>query len=309
MTIRTYRSLGRSVAALVFATAVSSTLRADSPELGDAKALYAQASYEDALVQLNRITEADAANQVDQYRALCLLALGRDREAQASLERLVVRAPLYVVRADDASPKLVVLFQQVRRRTLPVAAKDLYAKARANFDGNRFAEAQAQFEDMLAVLKEAAVGDAGSSIADLKQLGEGFLTLTKAALTPAEPAMPPPPPAAARVTPAKAALYTPGDTDVIPPVEIVRDLPPWNPPASLPNGRFSGKLQIDIDEQGVVDRAILIEGIAPGYDQRLLAASKTWRFQPATKDGVAVKYRKTITVVLQPPGPAGRAVR
>jgi tetratricopeptide (TPR) repeat protein len=307
MISRTYGSLGRSVAALVFAAAVSSTLRADSPELGDAKALYAQASYEDALVQLNRITEADAANQVDQYRALCLLALGREREAQASLERLVVRAPLYVVRADDASPKLVVLFQQVRRRALPVAAKDLYAKARANFDGNRFAEAQAQFEDMLAVLKEAAVGDGGSSIADLKQLGEGFLTLTKAALTPAEPA--PPPPAAARVAPAKAALYTPGDADVVPPVEIVRDLPPWNPPASLPNGRYSGKLQIDIDEQGVVDRAILIEAIAPPYDQRLLAASKTWRFQPATKDGVAVKYRKTITVVLQPPGPAGRAVR
>jgi TonB family protein len=307
MTIRTYGSIGRSVAALVFAAAVSSTLRADSPELGDAKALYAQASYEDALVQLSRITEADAANQVDQYRALCLLALGRDREAQASLERLVVRAPLYVVRADDASPKLVVLFQQVRQRTLPIAAKDLYAKARANFDGNRFADAQAQFEDMLAVLKEAAVGDAGSSIADLKQLGEGFLTLTKAALTPAEPA--PPSPAAARVAPATAALYTPGDTDVVPPVEIIRDLPPWNPPASLPNGRYSGKLQIDIDEQGVVDRAILLESIAPPYDHRLLAASKTWKFQPATKDGVAVKYRKTITVVLQPPGTAGPAVR
>src|SRR4029077_1171308 len=135
----------------------SSTLVADSPELGQAKALYAQASYEDALAQLNGITDADAANQVDQYRALCLLALGRDREAQASLERIVVRAPLYVVKADDASPKLVTLFQQVRERTLPVAAKDLYMKARANYDGKRFAEARTQFEQMLAVLKETAV--------------------------------------------------------------------------------------------------------------------------------------------------------
>jgi tetratricopeptide (TPR) repeat protein len=283
---------------------VSSTLRADSPELGNAKTLYAQASYEDALVQLNGITDADVANQVDQYRALCLLALGRDREAQASLERIVVRAPLYVVKSDDASPKLVTLFQQVRQRTLPAAAKDLYAKARVSFDGKRFSEARAQFEEMLAVLKDAAVGDSSSPVADLKQLGEGFLKLTNAELTPVAPATPPP--VAVRVAPVKAAFYSSGDADVAPPVELVRDLPSWNPPPSLPNGTYSGKLQIDIDEQGLVERAILIEAIAPPYDNRLLAASKTWRFQPATKDGVAVKYRKTISVVLQRPSPPSR---
>jgi tetratricopeptide (TPR) repeat protein len=303
MTIRTSGG-GRCLAVFVFAAAVSSTLRADSPELGNAKTLYAQASYEDALVQLNGITDADVANQVDQYRALCLLALGRDREAQASLERIVVRAPLYVVKSDDASPKLVTLFQQVRQRTLPAAAKDLYAKARASFDGKRFPEARAQFEEMLAVLKETAVGDSSSPIADLKQLGEGFLKLTNAELTPAEPATPPP--VAVRVAPVKAAFYSSRDADVVPPVDVVRDLPPWNPPPSLPNGTYSGKLQIDIDEQGLVERAILIEAIAPPYDNRLLAASKTWRFQPATMDGVAVKYRKTISVVLQPPSPLSR---
>jgi tetratricopeptide (TPR) repeat protein len=296
MTIRT---------ALVFAVAVSSTLRADSPELGNAKALYAQASYEDALVQLNGVTGADVANQVDEYRALCLLALGREREAQASLERIVVRAPLYVVPADDASPKFVTLFQQVRQRALPAAAKDLYSKARASFDAKRFGEARAQFEEMLAVLKEAAVGDSGSPVADLKQLGEGFLKLTNAELTPAAPPAPAPP-VAVRTAPVKAAVYTPGDADVAPPVEIVRDLPAWNPPASLPNGTYSGKLQLDIDEQGQVERAILIEAIAPSYDSRLIVASRAWRFQPATKDGVAVKYRKTITVVLQPTSPPSR---
>jgi tetratricopeptide (TPR) repeat protein len=297
MTIRMSDSAVRCAAALVFAVAAASTVRADSLELGNAKSLYAQASYEDALVQLNGITDADVANQVDQYRALCLLALGREREAQASLERIVVRAPLYVVKVDDASPKLVTLFQQVRQRALPAAAKDLYAKARANFDGSHFAQAQAQFEEMLVVLKEAGVGDSGSPIADLKQLGEGFLKLARTALTPAEPAPPPP---AVRAAPAKPAIYTPGDADVVPPAEIVRELPPWNPPASLPNGTYSGKIQIDIDEQGLVERSVLVEAIAPPYDQRLLAASKTWRFQPATKDGVAVKYRKIIAVVLQP---------
>ena len=296
--------MGRCLAAVVFAAAVSPALRADSPELGNAKTLYAQASYEDALVQLNGITDAGVENQVDQIRALCLLALGRDREAQASLERIVVRAPLYVVKVDDASPKLVTLFQQVRQRTLPSAAKDLYAKARASFDGKHFAEARTQFEEMLAVLKEAAVADSSSPVADLKQLGEGFLKLANAELTRAEPA--PPSPVAVRVAPPKAAFYTPGDADIVPPVELVRDLPPWNPPPSMPNGTYSGKLQIDIDEQGAVERAILIESIAPPYDNRLVAAAKTWRFQPATKDGVAVKYRKTISVVLQPSSPPSR---
>jgi len=154
------------------------------------------------------------------------------------------------------------------------------------------------------VLKETAVGDSSSPIADLKQLGEGFLKLTNAELTPAEPATPPP--VAVRVAPVKAAFYSSGDADVVPPVDVVRDLPPWNPPASLPNGTFSGKLQIDIDEQGLVERSILVEAIAPPYDPRLLTASRTWRFQPATKDGVAVKYRKTITVVLQPPSRPSR---
>src|SRR5437868_3251058 len=95
------------VAAILLATAGSYRPRAETSQMGNARTLYAQTSYEEALVQLNGIKDADIANQVHQYRALCLMALGRDREAQASLERIVVRAPRYVVPADDASPKMI----------------------------------------------------------------------------------------------------------------------------------------------------------------------------------------------------------
>jgi TonB family protein len=297
MSMITSSSCGRLIAALVVAAAASPAF-AESPELGNAKALYAQASYEDALVQLNGITDADSANQVDQYRALCLLALGRDREAQASLERIVVREPLYVVKVDDASPKLVTLFQQVRERTLPAAAKELYTKARANYDGKHFTEASAQFEEMLAVLKET--DGENPSIADLKQLGEGFLKLTKAAMTPPEPARLPPAPAPARTAAAVLTYYTSGDNDVVPPAEIAREMPPWNPPRNLERGTFTGTLQVDIDERGAVERAVLLEAVAPAYDSRLLAATRSWKFQPATKDGVAVRYRKTYAIALRP---------
>ena len=301
MKIGTSSSAVRCIAVLAVAATASSALRAEGPELGNAKELYAQASYEDALAQLNRITDADVANQVDQYRALCLLALGREREARASLERIVVRAPLYVVQADDASPKLVTMFQQVRELTLPAAAKDLYAKARANYDAKRFAEARPLFEEMMAVLKETGI-DSNPSIADLKQLGEGFLKLTIAELTPAQPAPAPaaaPPPV--RSAPVLPKFFTSGDTDVVPPVELAREMPAWNPQAAVAKATFTGTLQIDIDERGTVERATLLSSVEPTYDARLLSVAKTWKFQPATKDGMPVKYRKAITIALRPP--------
>jgi TonB family protein len=84
-------------------------------------------------------------------------------------------------------------------------------------------------------------------------------------------------------------------------VDLVRDLPNWNPPATYERRTFSGLLQIEIDEYGRVERAAVLESIMPAYDSRLVAAAKTWRFQPATKDGSPVKYRKTISFKLQPP--------
>ena len=50
-------------------------------DLAEAKSLYANASYEEAIQRLNAIHDPEHANQVDQYLALCLLALGRSSDA------------------------------------------------------------------------------------------------------------------------------------------------------------------------------------------------------------------------------------
>jgi len=96
----------------------SGTARAD---LDAAKALYAKASYEEALARLSQVDDVDQINEVEQYRALCLLALGRPNDAQRSLEQIVTRAPLYTMSEADVSPRLIAMFQETRKRLLPLA--------------------------------------------------------------------------------------------------------------------------------------------------------------------------------------------
>ena len=63
---------------------------ADDP-LTQAKTLYADASFEEALGTLDRMTGAAASTpEVLTYRALCLLALGRVPEAQAVAETMEI---------------------------------------------------------------------------------------------------------------------------------------------------------------------------------------------------------------------------
>jgi hypothetical protein len=63
--------------------AVGAGLGAQDP-LSAAKDLYVSAAYEEALTALSAInasTTPEVARQADQYRAFCLYALGRTREA------------------------------------------------------------------------------------------------------------------------------------------------------------------------------------------------------------------------------------
>ena len=75
-------------------------------QLSAARDLYASAAYEEALTALTRLHEgggAAASEQVDQYRAFCLFALGRTAEAQSIAEALIAKSPLIEI---DANSKL-----------------------------------------------------------------------------------------------------------------------------------------------------------------------------------------------------------
>jgi len=269
-----------------------------------ARALYAAGNYEDALSRLAQATGDSAIAEVDEYRALCLLALGRSSEAQHTLEDLVAREPMFKMSDADISPRLVSMYRDTRKRLLPTAARDLYTKAKTDYDKKDFAASSAEFKNLLALLGDEDLAGSNSPVADLKMLAEGFSALAdgevaaanKAAAAAAAAAAPPSPPP----TPATPKLYTEDDAQVAPPVAISMPYPSWRPPRADANREYHGTLRIVIDATGHVESATMVTPVTTSYDPLLLAAAKNWTFKPAQLDGENVRYAKVIAVVLSP---------
>jgi hypothetical protein len=274
--------------------------------LSAARLLYASGAYEDALTRLSTVTDEESAAGVAQYRALCLLALGRPAEARRSLEDLVSRRPLYRMADADVSPQLVSLFQDVRRRMLPDITRTLYLRARADFDKKQYREAAAGFRDVLELLAGEDTSGESATLGDFKVLADEFLKLSVAQV-PADAAVTPAPPLPALLplpvtpvgAPPPAPIYALGDAGVLPPVDVSRPMPPWRAPTPAEQARERrGLLKIIIDERGYVEYAAIMKPIVQPYDTELLEATRHWKFRPAVKDGVAVKYEKLIEIVI-----------
>src|SRR5690349_23745994 len=107
------RHFAIGVAAALVMTAAIIPARA-AGDFESAKALYAAASYEEALTSLDQLEGNADPIQVNQYRALCLLALGRARDAEAPLQKIVAANPLYMLPSAEVSPRLVDLYRDVR---------------------------------------------------------------------------------------------------------------------------------------------------------------------------------------------------
>jgi hypothetical protein len=284
---------------------------ASSDDLATARALYASGDYEEALTRLSAARTERTADEVDQYRALCLMALGRTAETERSLQDLVIRRPLYKMSDADVSPRLVALFHTVRKRVLPTAAKDLYAKAKASFEQKQFAAASSQLKDLLDLLDDEDMNASAAGLSDLKLLSEGFLKLAEAEIASASAKTAEA--AAAKAKEAAAAsvappapvapkIYTDADEGITAPVDINRTYPQYRPPANtvLASREYRGYLRVVIDERGMVESATLLRPIVDSYDPALLAAARQWTFRPALKDGVPVKYLKVFSIVLSP---------
>lgn len=267
-----------------------------------ARDLYSAASYEDALGVLNQLRagehHGDDVRTIDQYRAFCLLALGRTSDAEQAIEAVVAADPFYQPSDADVSPRVRTAFKDVRRRMLPGIVQDRYAGAKAAFDRKDFSEAAAGFKQVLDVLSDPDVGAAAGQppLADLRMLATGFHELSATA------AMPPRLPAVVTAVvvpsqpraPAAPQIYGPDDVNVVPPAIIRQVLPAFEFQMLVPPS--PGSVEIVINERGAVESAMMRKSIFPRYDAQVVEATRTWQFQPASLNGVPVKYRKAVNI-------------
>jgi len=299
---------------VVLAGCLTTTIAvAQQNSLVAARDLYASARYDEALALLNGMRPADSSagsdmKSVEQYRSLCLLALGRGSEAEKAIAAVVTADPAYQPSDSEASPRVRAAFSEVRKRLLPQIAGSRYTAAKESFDRKDFAAAEGQFRELLALLDDP---DMGGKLPDLRILVAGFVDLSAAAAAPAaappaapeprpEPPPPVPTPAAAATqqsTPPGQRVYSADEPGIVLPVPIKQEVPQV-PAQVLSQTRERGLLEIVIDEQGRVTGLNLRITLHPIYDTLLMSAARDWRYQPATLNGRPVKFRKMMQITV-----------
>lgn len=278
---------------------LSSASAAAQDSLDPIRNLYASAEYEEALTAIGRLkSSADLGGvvEIDRYRALCLIALGRSAEADQAIEATVTLDPLYQPTAADASPRVRAAFAAVRQRVLPTVVRSLYASAKTAYDRKAFAAAADGLDKTVRVID--SLERSNPELNDLRMLASGFLDLSKAAI--AKPSVPPPPaPTPALVeAPVPRAPAAPLPFSNV--VAIRQDLP--QPPFSLAmsRGEYHGTVEVEINQAGSVVGARVIQSVHVLYDPLLLAAARDWKYVPARIDGRPIAVRKRVDIVLKP---------
>jgi TonB family protein len=293
---------------LLTSAAPTRALAGDDP-LVDMVRLYGAAAYAETLANLDRLDYQMFGAQIDEYRALCFLALDRELEAQSAIESLVIRHPQPLDDIAARSPKFAALYQSVRKRVIPSIANAVYSRGKASLERQNYEEAAAAFAEASTL----ASGEGLDSLSDLRMLADEFKSLSEQqmhrALVPElpdavlatalpMPSLPPPPPPPEFLPIAR--VYGPDDNDVKAPSVLDQTLPTWIPPTALVKSRaFHGVLKVVIGEDGSVAAAEIVQPSFLWYDEQLLKAARHWRYRPAMKGNHAVQYRRVIEFTLR----------
>ena len=299
--------------------------------LASARSLYASAAYDEALKTLTELSAEGGGRiagasfrEVEEYRFLCLLALGRNSEAKESISAVVTADPLYKLDENTTSPRVLNAFRTVRREVLPDILNNIYNAGKSMYDNKDYKGAEPQFRKVVGLAGDPDLGGKGQ---DLATLAKGFLDLAVSANATAAAAAPAPAAptgtnagntpaggntAGAAGAPtgnagaASAAAYPnrtivaqqPKAGEIVPPRLMKRTIP--NVPSDL--SRFGqlrpGEMEILIDETGKVTEAKFTKPIHPVYDSLVIAATRSWRYDPARADGVPVKFRINLKVTI-----------
>ena len=92
-------------------------------------------------------------------------------------------------------------------------------------------------------------------------------------------------------------VYSPRSEGVVPPV-AVRPRLPRELPSAIGREKLA-RFEVVVGTDGLVESVKLVDPPRDVQDAMFLSVAKAWAFQPALKDGEAVRYRKTIWVLTQ----------
>jgi hypothetical protein len=303
-----------AVAALIVASVASFSASAGAADIDLARSRYEEAAYEDALKILDGVETSSATQrvQLEQYRALCHIALGHTEEAERAVIALVDADPTYLPPTSIASPKVLAIVAETRRRHIPEVARKLLDSGRVAFAEKNMALANEQFSLLLKLLDDPAMADRPER-ADFRTLAQGFVTLASApaAAPTTSPTVSPAVPTSTPATAAAPSRSAPGsgDTAVVssaprsftPAVPLDETLPKWAPPNQMiGRNEYAGSLKLQIGADGRVKSATMLKPSHPLYDAALLGMARTWRYKPATQDGANTESERIIAIRLRP---------
>jgi TonB family protein len=303
------RMTGSLVVVFLLAGGLAHSATAGQEGLAHAKDLYASAAYDEALALLDHLASDSAPAEKEEaaeYRVFCLLALQRSDDARTAIDAIVRDDPFRLPTDSQASPRIRAVFQEERKKLLPEIVQRSYVDAKAAFD-KKDPKAVTAFDRLLSLLDDPDTkGIPG--LGDFRTLAVGFRDLAKVAAEPTPAAsggpngLSPSSSTTSAPTPPARPIFTEGQPGVIAPVGVSQPTPHWRPPvATVRSGQeYKGILEVLIDESGHVEAVTVRESIYPSYDPELVKIARTWKFNPATNDGVPIRYLKMIEIRLKP---------
>ena len=91
----------------------------------------------------------------------------------------------------------------------------------------------------------------------------------------------------------------PTNTHYVPPMVISRPLPRW--PAAMGARELNGVIELRVSAAGDVESVTIQQAFHPLYDTELARVAHSWKFQPATVNGVPAEATKVFNLTIRPP--------
>jgi hypothetical protein len=192
----------------------------------------------------------------------------------APVQRSVVPADARppVATIGSTAPSVAAVRSPSAPQISPVAEQE-FVRARTLFDRRQYAAAASGFQRVIDILSN---GELSPSSSTLRSTATELAAISRAAVS----SIP------------DSRVYTGLDDGVVEPVAIREFLPQEPIPGAA--GGDPSVLELVIDTRGFVESVRLRNPQNRYRDKWFLSAAKSWRFQPALKDGQPVKYLKRI---------------